>query len=39
MKKILCIGNSFSQDATRYLEAIADGELFVRNCYIGGCSL
>ena len=39
MKKILCIGNSFSQDATRYLEAIAEGELLVRNCYIGGCSL
>ena len=39
MKKILCIGNSFSQDATRYLESIADGELYVRNCYIGGCSL
>lgn len=40
--KILCIGNSFSQDATRYLEAMAAsaGEsLFVRNLYIGGCSL
>ena len=37
--KILAIGNSFSQDATRYIEAIADGELFVRNLYIGGCSL
>ena len=40
--KILAIGNSFSQDATRYLEAIASsaGEpLFVRNLYIGGCSL
>ncbi len=39
MKKILSIGNSFSEDATRYLEAMAGGELFVRNCYIGGCSL
>lgn len=37
--KVLCIGNSFSQDATRYLEAVSNGELFVRNCYIGGCSL
>ena len=37
--KILCIGNSFSTDATRYLEAMAEGELMVRNCYIGGCSL
>ncbi len=37
--KILCIGNSFSMDATRYLEQMADGELMVRNCYIGGCSL
>lgn len=39
---ILCIGNSFSQDATRYLSAIAkaDGfELNVVNLYIGGCSL
>lgn len=40
--KILAIGNSFSQDATRYLQDIAAsaGEnLFVRNLYIGGCSL
>ncbi len=37
--KILCIGNSFSTDATRYLSAMADGELYVRNCFIGGCSL
>ena len=40
--KILAIGNSFSQDATTYLEPIARsaGEgLFVRNLYIGGCSL
>ena len=39
MQKILCIGNSFSQDATSYLETIAQGQLFVRNCFIGGCSL
>ena len=39
MKKILYIGNSFSEDATRYLQAIADGELYVRNINIGGCSL
>lgn len=37
--KILAIGNSFSQDATRYIEGIAGGELYVRNIYIGGCSL
>lgn len=39
---ILAIGNSFSQDATRYLHGIAkaDGEdLNVVNLYIGGCSL
>lgn len=39
---ILCIGNSFSQDASRYLHQIAraDGvELTVINLYIGGCSL
>ncbi len=36
---ILCIGNSFSQDATKYLHQISDGEIFVRNLYIGGCSL
>ncbi|MBR2943943.1 MAG: DUF4886 domain-containing protein [Clostridia bacterium] len=36
---ILCIGNSFSEDATRYLHQISDGELYVRNLYIGGCSL
>jgi hypothetical protein len=39
MKKILFIGNSFSTDATRYIEDIAAGELYVRNLYIGGCSL
>lgn len=40
--KILAIGNSFSQDATRYLRGIAsaDGEEWeVVNLYIGGCSL
>ena len=37
--KILCIGNSFSQDATKYLHQISDGEIYVRNLYIGGCSL
>ena len=36
---ILCIGNSFSQDATRYLHQISDEELYIRNLYIGGCSL
>ena len=36
---ILCIGNSFSEDATRYLHQISDEELYVRNLYIGGCSL
>lgn len=39
---ILAIGNSFSEDATRYLHGIAraDGEnLEVTNLYIGGCSL
>ena len=40
--RVLAIGNSFSQDATRYLHDIAkaDGvELEVANLYIGGCSL
>lgn len=40
--EILAIGNSFSQDATRYLHRIAraDGvKLNVTNLYIGGCSL
>ena len=37
--KILCIGNSFSSDATRYLQKIGNGQLYVRNLYIGGCSL
>lgn len=39
MTKILCIGNSFSTDATRYLESISNNTLFVRNLFIGGCSL
>lgn len=39
---VLCIGNSFSQDASRYLHQIAraDGvQIDVVNLYIGGCSL
>lgn len=39
---ILAIGNSFSQDATRYLHGIAQADgtpLTVVNLYIGGCSL
>ena len=39
---VLAIGNSFSQDATRYLHQIAraDGEdLRIANLYIGGCPL
>ncbi len=39
---VLAIGNSFSEDATRYLHNIAraDGEsLSVTNLYIGACSL
>lgn len=40
--KILCIGNSFSSDATRYLHGIAhaDGvDIEIVNLYIGGCPL
>ena len=40
--KVLAIGNSFSQDATRYLKGIAhaDGvDMKVVNLYIGGCPL
>ena len=40
--KILAIGNSFSQDATRYLHDIgksANTHLEVTNLYIGGCPL
>jgi hypothetical protein len=39
---VLAIGNSFSQDATRYLNKIAKADNFdmmVVNLYIGGCSL
>ena len=36
--KILAIGNSFSEDATALLQLLSPG-LFVRNLYIGGCSL
>ena len=42
MIKILAIGNSFSQDATRYLKAIADSveiDTKIVNLYIGGCPL
>lgn len=38
MKKILAIGNSFSQDATALLEFFAP-DLYVRNLYIPGCPL
>ena len=40
--KLLSIGNSFSQDAQRYLHRLAknDGtDLKTVNLYIGGCSL
>ncbi len=40
--KILAIGNSFSDDATKYLHQIAKGaefDLTAVNLYIGGCSL
>lgn len=40
--KILSIGNSFSQDAQRYLHRLAKHEgvqLKTVNLYIGGCSL
>ena len=40
--KVLSIGNSFSQDAHRYLHALAKAEgeaLKTVNLYIGGCSL
>ncbi|MBQ3571407.1 MAG: DUF4886 domain-containing protein [Clostridia bacterium] len=40
--KILSIGNSFSQDAQRYLHLLAKSEgidLICVNIYIGGCSL
>lgn len=40
--KILCIGNSFSQDAASYLNLAAENqgiEIHTENLYIGGCSL
>ena len=40
--KILCIGNSFSCDATRYLHGIAHADnvdIEIVNLYIGGCPL
>ena len=40
--KILAIGNSFSQDATRYLHQFASAagiDTKVVNLYIGGCPL
>ncbi len=42
MIKILSIGNSFSQDAQRYLHQIAENEGEIIQCvglYIGGCAL
>ena len=42
MTRILAIGNSFSQDATAFLQAMADSagvEADIVNLYIGGCSL
>jgi len=42
MMRILAIGNSFSQDATTFLEPIARSaglDWLVRNAFIGGCSL
>ena len=41
-KKILAIGNSFSQDAARYLQQVAEAsgvQVLIWNLYIGGCSL
>lgn len=38
MLKILALGNSFSTDATAHLEKMTQGA-YVRNLYIGGCSL
>lgn len=42
MMKILSIGNSFSQDAQRWLYKIAEAdnvEIMTRNLFIGGCTL
>lgn len=38
MVKVLAIGNSFSQDATAFVEMLSP-DLYVRNLYIGGWSL
>ena len=38
MLYVLAIGNSFSEDSTARLESLGEG-LYVRNLYIGGCSL
>ncbi len=38
MKKILAVGNSFSQDATALIEFLTE-DIYVRNLYIGGCSI
>ncbi len=37
--KVLSIGNSFSQDAQRYLNKVSGGEIYCVNLYIGGCAL
>ncbi len=37
--KILSIGNSFSQDAQRYLNKVSGGKIYCVNLYIGGCPL
>ena len=40
--QILAIGNSFTQDSTAYLKAVADAageDMTVVNLYIGGCTL
>lgn len=40
--RVLAIGNSFSEDATTYLQKVAEGgsvNMYVGNLYIGGCSL
>ena len=42
MIKIIAVGNSFSQDATTYLDRICESagiDVYVRNLYIGGCEL
>jgi len=42
MINVLAIGNSFSQDATRYLRKVAQAagdDIKVVNLYIGGCPL